>query len=571
MPTIIYVDNDDEITSAAARIRVTDAGRVALVVPSGSRISTSRINFRLLAREAQTRGRHLAIVAGDGSTRALAASAGLTVFGTVGEFEASVRDEATSIPAIATAPVAEPKRAPQRVSRRVPASPGAADAAVATAPPTAAAAPPIAAEPVSAPTAATAATAARRDPAPTAIVLPGLLPERFVSRRPPAAAAAALLALALAILAVGAYLLLPTATVTVTPRLVPIAPLALSIRADPAITSADAAAGTVPAQRLNFDLVASNTFRVKGRRIEEARATGQVTFRSYNTGNANTVPAGSIVSTEGGIQFRTKQAARLGRAQLVPGAPGFAVIPSKDTVDITAVRAGTGGNVPPNSITVVPRSEDPVLTRVTNADPTAGGTHDEFPRIDQADIDAAVAQLVTQLDDEFDAILTQPGRVPANLTAFPQTRSLITPDPDAEVAALLGKEVETFDLQMTSTGSVVAVDQSLVTTLAANRIGAMASTGHAVVDGSVQVDVGQPTVDSDTIVFPVTASASEVRVVDPPSLVRLIKGKPIPQARAALAPFGDVNVTVWPDWVSSIPTIDARIDLQVAPPTAATP
>ena len=73
MHTIIYVDNDDEITSAAARIRVTDAGPIALVIPSGSRLSTSRINFRLLAREAQTRGRRLAIVAGEGSTRALAA------------------------------------------------------------------------------------------------------------------------------------------------------------------------------------------------------------------------------------------------------------------------------------------------------------------------------------------------------------------------------------------------------------------------------------------------------------------------------------------------------------------
>ncbi len=46
------------------------------MLPAGSRIATSRINFRLLAREARERSRRLAIVAPEASTRALAASAG---------------------------------------------------------------------------------------------------------------------------------------------------------------------------------------------------------------------------------------------------------------------------------------------------------------------------------------------------------------------------------------------------------------------------------------------------------------------------------------------------------------
>ena len=89
MASIVYLDVDDEITSAAARIRGADDRRVALVVPYGSRLATSRINFRLLAREAQSRERRLSIVAGDAGTRALAASAGLPAFGSVGEYEAA--------------------------------------------------------------------------------------------------------------------------------------------------------------------------------------------------------------------------------------------------------------------------------------------------------------------------------------------------------------------------------------------------------------------------------------------------------------------------------------------------
>src|SRR6478736_7285828 len=86
---IIYLEVDDEITSAAARIRTAEADRLAVVLPYGSRVATSRINFRLLSRDALTHEKRLSIVAGDPATRALAASAGLPVFASVAEYEAS--------------------------------------------------------------------------------------------------------------------------------------------------------------------------------------------------------------------------------------------------------------------------------------------------------------------------------------------------------------------------------------------------------------------------------------------------------------------------------------------------
>src|SRR6476659_5695038 len=87
---IIYLEVDDEITTAATRIRTSEATRLAVVLPYGSRVATSRINFRLLARDALTHEKRLSIVSGDPATRALAASAGLPVFGSVAEYEASV-------------------------------------------------------------------------------------------------------------------------------------------------------------------------------------------------------------------------------------------------------------------------------------------------------------------------------------------------------------------------------------------------------------------------------------------------------------------------------------------------
>ena len=102
---IIYLEVDDEITSAATRIRTSEASRLAVVLPYGSRVATSRINFRLLSRDALTHEKRLSIVAGDPATRALAASAGLPVFSSVAEYEASVAgledDEASEAPTAA--------------------------------------------------------------------------------------------------------------------------------------------------------------------------------------------------------------------------------------------------------------------------------------------------------------------------------------------------------------------------------------------------------------------------------------------------------------------------------------
>ena len=82
---IYYIDVDDEITSAAARIRDSGDVRIALVIQGGSRLATSRINFRLLAREARHRGRQLSIIAADASVRSLAQTADLPVFANLGK------------------------------------------------------------------------------------------------------------------------------------------------------------------------------------------------------------------------------------------------------------------------------------------------------------------------------------------------------------------------------------------------------------------------------------------------------------------------------------------------------
>ncbi|MDQ2689064.1 MAG: hypothetical protein M3Y29_02165, partial [Chloroflexota bacterium] len=77
VPTLLYLEADDEITAVVRRVRAADPGRVVIVAPGRSRATSSAVALRLLARAGEEDGRELAVV-GDALTRSLAAEAGLT-------------------------------------------------------------------------------------------------------------------------------------------------------------------------------------------------------------------------------------------------------------------------------------------------------------------------------------------------------------------------------------------------------------------------------------------------------------------------------------------------------------
>ena len=597
----VYLDVDDEITSAAARIRGSEATRVALVVPYGSRLSTSRMNFRLLSREAIVNNRRLTIVAADPATRALAASAGLPVFTTVAEYEtAGSGDDAPTAGAVGAAAGLAASETVVRPTDGATPGPDAAPASEASAadeaPPrsrkrakkpaeavpdeTQAVQLPLAAAGATAATAATAAgtTAAGTTAATAAGPATRTLPPSRVTASPPArglpvirgltlprvgapaiiVAAAAILALVVA--GVGAYVFLPSAEITVTPRSEEIGPISLVVRADPEATSVDAEEAVVPANRIEIPIEVTDTFTTAGRRVEEAPASGEVTFSNLDFTAANTVPAGSVVSTQSGVRFRTTSAVTVDRARLV----GLQIVPTEADVGVTAVQAGPAGNVEPNTILTIPADEDPLTLKVRNRAATTGGSREEFAQIAQADIDAAVEALGPRLTEAFAAAVDGGAGAPQGATPFPETAVLGESAPTVDPATLVGQEVETFELGLRASGTVIAVDDSPVEAIAETRLLANVGADHRLVEGSIDIDQGEPTVAGGEVSFPVTARAERVRILDSADLLTRIKGQTVEQAESILSAFGDVEITTWPDWVTTIPSVDSRVTLAIA-------
>ena len=283
----------------------------------------------------------------------------------------------------------------------------------------------------------------RRRPAAESVVRPApSIPVIGSTRsipREPLVIGTAFAALALLVAGVGAYVLLPSASVVVTPREQSVGPQTLSVVADTTASEPDPEAGVVPADLISVDVSAQDTFESTGVRVERTRATGRVTFQSLDTSRTNTIPKGSIVSTEGGVQFRTPQSARLPRAQVVPP---LSINPSTASVAVEAVRNGTTGNVPANAITVVPQAEDPSITQVRNPDPTSGGSRTEFPQVEQEDVDKAIETLQEQLAASFQDELRDPSIAPPDTTIFEGTAVLGEATPSVDPGELVGQELD---------------------------------------------------------------------------------------------------------------------------------
>ena len=89
---------------------------------------------------------------------------------------------------------------------------------------------------------------------------------------------------------------------------------------------------------------------------------------------------------------------------------------------------------------------------------------------------------------------------------------------------------------------------------------------HQLVPDSTQIDVGDAVIVGQRVSFPVTASAEQVAVLDPAELEAMVLGKPVEEAKAILAPFGEVEISVSPDWAGTIPSFESRVDLTVEHP-----
>lgn len=513
-PQLLYLEPDDEITGVVRRLRASDASRVVLVAPGRSRATSSAVALRLLSRVTEADGRQLAIV-GDALTRSLAAEAGLAA-------HSSVADARAGLPAAST----PAQRAPIHV--------------VAGDEPTV----PVSVVPRSDETRLVAVQP--REPRPAEA------PRRRVRRLVPLVLVG-LLALLLAGAGVAAAILLPAATIAITPQAEPIGPLSYEIRvADPPVE-----AGTLTTTVTG---TATATYR------DLAAAAGAATFRNYNT-VAIEVPAQTRVAA-GEVVFATTAGVVVGPGSLT--AEGT-IAPSEAEAPIVAELAGPSGNVGIGTIATLldpqrdallrgfPQNTQPV---VINYAPTGGGLDVSGPLIQQSDVDGAIEEARADLDAQLsDAMTTVPGRLYLSGSGVP-------PDPVIEGADGLVDMRDLAEFQLTATldYSRPYVERDAVVEEARERLlddDAAPPAGRELSADSIRVTPGALEADGDALVIKTAVTAMAVPNVDGDALRRQVAGMSVERARSVLDDLGDVEIDLWPGWVDELPRLLWRIEISV--------
>ena len=76
---IIYIDNDDEITSITDKVQSSESSVIALVLPKRCTVLQSTINMKILNRAAKSAKKNLVLVSNEQSLMAVAGAAGVMV------------------------------------------------------------------------------------------------------------------------------------------------------------------------------------------------------------------------------------------------------------------------------------------------------------------------------------------------------------------------------------------------------------------------------------------------------------------------------------------------------------
>jgi hypothetical protein len=516
--SVWYLELDDEITDAVARLRAAKDDRVVFVVPAGSRIGTGRINFRLLAREAVARDLKIALVSGDAQVRALAASAGLPVYASVGDSERGAANEGplrldiTEPPEDGTDPTATVTTAP---------GPGAG--------------------------VRTAGSRPVRRPR---------------SRRRKAAMAGGVLAL-IAVVGGGTVLTLyrsvPTASIRLALAPRALGPVALAITVSTSRPT-DPEAGNVQGQ-LATAVVRDEAVVTATHELNLSnRARGTVVFT--NTSQAPVpIPELTAVATPEGIRFLTQDA-----IQAIP--PGATA-----SVEVRAEQQGDAGNVGAGTITVI---VEPAIAAqlgegggVTNPDPTKDGQTEATTVFGQDDYDRAVEELAAKLEARLAGAVPD---VPEGVVAFPGTAQRIG---DVEVgqpaSAIVGVQGKQTTIAGSLAANVLTASEAQIQDVA-QRMVAAAAAPDEVVPGAV-ITLGEPTVENGEARYGATGDALVygLRVTED-ALREQVRSKTIAEAQRILGEYGTATITLSPDWLPALPDDPNRIEIETGPPPAgATP
>lgn len=368
------------------------------------------------------------------------------------------------------------------------------------------------------------------------------------------------------------FLVVPSATITLTPAQDFVRVEAV-ITADPNSQQAtvDVENGIMPAFRYVAQVVDSATIETTGTQpVTTTPAVGSVVFINRTT-NSVEIPAGTFVSTSAGtpIVFQTTQDAVLSAGEGQQVEVSVEAVP-ESSGEIGNVDVGLINNVVGDLATSVD---------VRNLAPTYAGESRTVRVVTQQDKDTLVAILRQQIQDR--AFRELAPQIAASQFAILDTLRIAEERSDWLTYNFdIGDVTNTLTLTMQAIVEVIAVDEGLAEQIAYTRLGAQVPRGRMIRADSVVYDRGSVTSieQGGRVTFTMVSSALVVGQINVGQLQERLASRTPEDAMRYLLSSADLEenttpqITVSPDWLTILPVLPMRINIRmVDAPTAFVP
>jgi hypothetical protein len=368
----------------------------------------------------------------------------------------------------------------------------------------------------------------------------------------------------IASLAFSFFLLVPSATVTITPASRQVYEN-VSIVADPALTDIDIENRQMPASVVPLQVTSHVTVQTSGKETAGmSRAQGLVTFTN-DSDQPVLIPLGTVVTTSGTYPVRF---ATLIETTLPAGNAASIQVP----IQALPEHAGVIGNVNPGAINRIEAGFADSVT-VTNPNATYGGAVQEVHMVTAEDHDRLLVlgrqQLLQNARDELLHYLS------GDQFLVPGSITIITERPEWTIySAVVGDVAESVSLSLRANVQGVVVDEAQARQVAFSALAPHIQPGLEIDPGAMVFTRGD-ILDLDPggrVTFLMVVKGNIAVSIDKNDVRDRMVGVSVGEAfdrlerDLLLDPERPPRITTYPPWYHRMPVLPVRIDVKVNTP-----
>ncbi|HVQ44242.1 MAG TPA: hypothetical protein VMT30_04730 [Candidatus Saccharimonadia bacterium] len=552
----LYLEVDEDITSAIDKLSKSAEHSVQIVVPKRSTMLQSIINLKLLKKAAEQGGKELVLVTNDRIATDLAARVGLAVAPSLGAkpviAEAHIPDALKSHEEVIEADDPEPPPLPESTPEPPPKAakkPFLKRLNVSDGPPAAPAA-----------LAASAGDAAP-EPAASAKKTPKIPNFHRLQRRVMWVAGAALL--------VGGYVLgmylFTTAKVTLYAAGTKVS-IDTTFSVDPNLKTTDQPKATLAGQLVTVTKDLSGPLTPTGKKDAGTKASGTIVVSNEYDTSPHALVAGTRFQAPDGKIFHSQADSSVPGATV--GLSGGQIVLTPGKSDPIAVEAETSGdtyNEAPARYTIPGYSAAMQAKIYGQGAQMNGGTTKTVTIVAQSDVDTEKAALLDK--DKDNATRDLGGKVPSGYVALPSSQATatttVTPSP------AVGAEGDTGTLAIKVSYTVLAVKKSEYEALIHAQEQKQVGDKNQIYDDGLSAAQVTVTGDKDATgrqSFHLTTEAYGGAKLDKTAIAAKLKGQRYGDASniaSGLPGVTRAEISLWPAWVASLPSRPDKITITI--------